>query len=793
MNLSRRWLEAFLRRPLDPQETAARLAMLGAPVDAIEPVAAELRAVVVGMVEDVRPHPNADRLRLCLVNDGGPERRHVVCGAANVQAGVRYPFARVGTTLPGGLVLERRKIRGEVSEGMLCSARELGLGDDHEGILPLDTDAPPGTPLTRVLAVDDDRFVVDVTPNRPDLLCHKGVARELAAATGDALRLPELPGAPELPLGSPRREGAEARVDGVRVAIEDPETCPRFTAAVLRGVKVGPSPAWLRRRLEAVGQRSINNVVDATNWVLLELNRPMHAFDLARLAGPELVVRRARPGESIVTLDGQRRALDPAMAVVADARGAQAVGGVMGGQESEVGEATTDIFLECAWWLPARIRATRRALGLATEASYRFERGVDPTNGAEAVRRCAELVLATGGGEVREEIIDLWPQPTHPPRIFLRPARVARVLGVEVPWPRIEEYLVRLGCTVVFKPEDGRMAVDVPGWRPDLREEVDLVEEVARLHGYGSLPDELRPFRVGERRDDPAEVADDRIRDGLVAQGLREARMLPLVAAGAGDVSVHNPLSADHAALRRDLVGGLARAVEHNWSAHVRDVRLFEIGTAFAPGTDDRPREERRVAGVLTGTREPAHWTDAGPAPDADLWVLRGVFEAAVALAQPGATVQVATDASDRWVAVRLDGSRAGWAGPVAADRPPWAAPLYGFEVAIDPAPRGPVSYQPLPDTPAVERDLALVLPDGVLAAQVVAALRRGAGRLLEAIEIVDEYRGAGLPPGGRSVAFRLRFRAAGRTLRDAEVDPAVQRSLAAVREEVPGVSLRAT
>ncbi|HEU5320443.1 MAG TPA: phenylalanine--tRNA ligase subunit beta, partial [Methylomirabilota bacterium] len=372
-------------------------------------------------------------------------------------------------------------------------------------------------------------------------------------------------------------------MDGVRVAIEDTATCARFTAAVVRGVKVGPSPAWLRRRLEAVGQRSINNVVDATNWVMLELNRPMHAFDLARLDGPALVVRRARAGEPLVTLDGQARTLDGEVTVVADARRAQAVGGVIGGHDSEVGEATTDLFLECAWWLPSRIRRTRRALGLSTEASHRFERGVDPMNGAEAVRRCVELILATAGGEVRGEIVDLWPQQAFPPRIFLRPSRVAQVLGTEVPWAKIEQYLTRLGCTVVSKPDDGRMAVDVPGWRPDLQAEIDLVEEVARLHGYGAFPDELRPFRVGGLADDPREQADDRIRTGVAALGLHEARLLAFVPADDGDVRVVNPLSAEHGALRRALLPGLVRAVEHNWAAHVRDVRLFEVGTAFRP------------------------------------------------------------------------------------------------------------------------------------------------------------------------------------------------------------------
>ena len=791
MNVSRRWLEEFLRRSLDTAGLVERLAMLGAPVDAVEPVAGELRHVVVGLVEEVRPHPNADRLRLCRVDDGGAERRHVVCGAANVTAGVKYPFARVGVTLPGGITLERRKIRGEYSEGMLCSARELGLGEDAEGILPLDTDAAPGTPLTDVIPADDDRLVVDVAPNRPDLLCHKGIARELAVAEGLALRLPDLPGAPDSGLASPRREGATAEVDGVRVAIEDTTTCARFTAAVVRGVKVGPSPAWLRRRLEAVGQRSINNVVDATNWVMLELNRPMHAFDLARLDGPALVVRRARAGEPLVTLDGQARTLDGEVTVVADARRAQAVGGVIGGHDSEVGEATTDLFLECAWWLPSRIRRTRRALGLLTEASHRFERGVDPMNGAEAVRRCVELILATAGGEVRGEIVDLWPQQAFPPRIFLRPSRVAQVLGTEVPWAKIEQYLTRLGCTVVSKPDDGRMAVDVPGWRPDLQAEIDLVEEVARLHGYGAFPDELRPFRVGGLADDPREQADDRIRSGVAALGLHEARLLAFVPADDGDVRVVNPLSAEHGALRRALLPGLVRAVEHNWAAHVRDVRLFEVGTAFRPAAGPRPGEERRVAGVITGLREPPHWGASGGAPECDLWDVRGLFEAAVALAQPRATVQVATDAGGRWEAVRPDGSVAGWAGVLPVDRPPWAAPVYGFEVAIDPAPRAPVTYRRLPVTPAVERDLALVLPPGVAAADVAGALRAGAGRLLEAIEVIDEYRGPGLATGARSVAFRLRFRADDRTLRDAEVDAAVARALAAVKEGIPGVDLR--
>ncbi|HET8732163.1 MAG TPA: phenylalanine--tRNA ligase subunit beta, partial [Anaeromyxobacteraceae bacterium] len=463
MNVSRRWLEDFLRRPLETRDVVARLGMLGAPVDAVESLHAGLGEIRVALVESVAPHPNADRLRLCQVNDGSGAPKHVVCGAPNVTAGKRYPFAAVGATVPHGkggapMKLERAKIRGEVSEGMLCSARELGLGQDHDGILELATDAAPGTALLDVLPVADDRLVLDVGPNRPDLLGHKGVARELAAAYGVPFRLPVVPGAERLDVPPPRREGAAGAVGGIRIALEDPEGCRRFHAALIRGVRVGPSPAWLRHRLESVGVRPISNVVDATNYVMLELSQPMHAFDAARLRGGALVVRRPRPGEgTLVTLDDATRALDAETTVIADAEGVIGLAGIMGGASSEVSADTTDVLLEAAWWEPSRIRRTRRRLGMSTDASYRFERGVDLWAGADAMRRCIELVLATAGGTLAEAPLDLWPEPAHPPRIFLRAARVAQVLGVELPWPELERCLVAIGATVVSKPDDGRM------------------------------------------------------------------------------------------------------------------------------------------------------------------------------------------------------------------------------------------------------------------------------------------------------------------------------------------------
>ena len=781
MNVSRTWLEAFLRRPLEARELVERLAMLGAPVDAVEPIHGELAPIRVALVEEVRQHPNADRLRVCTVNDGTETRRSVVCGAPNVEAGKKYPFAPIGTTMPGGLTIEKRKLRGELSEGMLCSARELGLGQEADGLWTLDTGAAPGTPLLEAYPLADERLVVDVTPNRPDLLGHKGIARELAFSYGVPFRLPQIPGslAPDVPTA--RRVQAEGAVAGVRVAVEDAEGCARFHAAVIRGVAVGPSPDWMKRRLEAAGVRSINNVVDCTNYVMLELNQPMHAYDLATLRGPAVVARRARAGERLVTLDGQERELREDMTVIADAERAIGVAGVMGGRDTEVGEGTTDVLLECAWFDPSSIRRTRRALDLSSDASYRFERGVDLWNAMEPVRRCIELVLSTAGGTLAETPVDVWPRPANPPRIFLRLPRVAQVLGVELPQHTVEKYLVAIGCTVVAKPEDQRIAVDVPGWRPDLVREIDLIEEVARLHGYDAFPSELRRFRVGRLPDAPIESASDRVRRGLVAEGLFEAVTLPTAVPDAESVLLLNPLSAEEGALRRRLLPGLVRQVERNWAAQVRDVRLFEIGTVFAQGgAEGRPAEARRVAGVLTGGREPAHWT--GATPDVDAWDLKGLFEAAVALANPGAAVQVEGTA---WIARNSDGREVGRASPLDADSPPWAAPVFGFELEIDPAPRPAVPVRPLPTTPSSDRDLALVVPEGVRVGEVETVIRRAAGGTLEALRVLDEYRGAGIAAGARSVLVRLVFRAADRTLETAEVDKSEGRVLAALEREL--------
>jgi phenylalanyl-tRNA synthetase beta chain len=788
MIVSRRWLEALLARPLEAKDVAERLAMLCAPVDAVVPLHQDLRDVLIGRVLEVKPHPNADRLTLCLVDAGGGAPLEVVCGAPNVQAGKAYPFAPVGATLPGGLKLERRKIRGVESNGMLCSAKELGLGADHAGILELETSAAPGTHFLDALPIADDQILLDVGANRPDLLCHKGVARELAAVMGGVVKLPEIPGGKSERWKVGKKDRTE--VDGVQVLLEDPEGAPRYMIAVIRGVRVGPSPAWLAHRLTALGHRPINNVVDATNYILFEINQPLHAFDLAKLRGPAVVVRRAKAGEQIVTLDGVSRKLTAEMTAICDAERPTIVAGVMGSVESEVSDTTTDLVLECAYFQPTRIRRTRRALGVSSESSYRFERGIDMLAMPDALGRAIDLIRAVAGGEVREAPLDIWPEPQQPRSVFLRPERVGQVLGVPVARPEIERLLSAVGF--VAAPKDQRLAVQVPGWRPDVTREVDLIEEVARLRGYQTFPDELRPYRPGTVPDAPSELTLGRIREQLVRSGLFEARTLPL---GPADdpaaIAVQNPLSAEEAHLRSRLLPGLTRRVEHNWRAGERDIRLFEVGTVFKPGNGSAlPNEELWLGVVLTGARRPPHWSDVGAGggakvPDMDIWDLKRHFELALAAAAPGCTVRQAADGVG-WVAVR-ETDAVGWAGPLDADAPRWAAPLYGLEVRITVAPAEVVRYDPLPTQPAVVRDISLVVPGGVTAAAIETVLRRAGegGTLLTRLEVLDEYRGAGLPAGTRGVTWRCTFRDPARTLTDKEVDALLGRMLSALEGEL--------
>lgn len=790
MNISRQWLEAFLRQPIDARDAAERLAMLGAPVDAIERVGPDLSPFVVGLVTDVRPHPNADKLQVTTVDDGSGTMFSVVCGAPNVTAGHRYPFARLGTVMPGGLVIEKRKLRGEASEGMLCSARELGLGQEHDGLLTLDTDAAAGTPLTAVIRAGDERLVLDVTPNRADLLGHKGVARELATSYGASFRLPEVPVSGDIDVAPPERVGENGATGGVRITIDDRTGCPRFLAGVVRGVTIGPSPEWLRQRIESVGLRSINNVVDVTNYIMLELNQPMHAYDADTLHGSALGVRTSKGGETVVTLDGAERSIPAGALVIVDGERVIGLAGIMGGRDTEVSDRTANVVLECAAFDSSRVRQTRRALGMSTDASQRFERGTDRWGAVDAFRRAMKMLVGVAGGRIDGPTLDCFPAATFPPRIFLRPSRVAQVLGLDLEWREIERCLVAIGATVVSKPDDARIAVDVPGWRPDLVAEIDLIEEVARIHGYEAIPTAVRAFRPGTRADDPAWGAAARVRRGLASLGLSEVMTLPMVSSDDPDAPrVLNPVSADHGAMRTALVPSLLREVQANWAAQTADIRLFEIGTVFRnAASGPAPDEAVHVAFAVTGARAPAHWTRGGTAPAWDRWDARGLFEAMVALADRGGAIQVE---GDGWLASRADGTVLGRCGAGIADAPPWAATVFVGEVMITPATSVHPKYRPLPKFPAVTRDLALVLPSGGSIAAATALLEtRGSRHNLTSVSVVDEYRGAELANGARSVTVRLVFRHAERTLTDGEVEQALLRLRTSLERELD-ISIR--
>lgn len=778
MIISLDWLSSLLGVDLDADEVAHQLAMLGAPVESITRTNEDLRDVVVALVEGVDRHPNADRLTLCQVNNG-TEVVEVVCGAPNVTAGVKYPFAPAGSVLPGGLKLKRQKIRGVYSNGMLCSARELELGADGDGILALDTSAEPGTRLVEALGLADVILDVEVTPNRPDLLCHRGVAREVGAVIGRPVKLDAIPGG--LPdTKPPTRYESRGRVSGVEVVIEDRTGCARFLAGVIRGVKVGPSPDWLQRRLRAVGQRPINNVVDVTNYMLRELNHPMHAYDLDRLAGPTLVARAAKGGEQMTTLDGVNRTFEPGMVLICDADKPTGIGGVMGGADSEVSEDTTNVVLECAYFDPKRIRSTRSRLGMSTDASYRFERGADIQGMEQAFRRAMAMIVSVAGGAEDEAPVDVYPQPVTVRSVFLRPNRVTHLLGVEIPRSDIESYLTTLGFTVA--PKDERYAVQVPGWRVDVTREVDLIEEIARLHGYDAFPTRMQPFRPSSVPDDPLEDLKARCRAVLCGNGLHEARSLSLgPPQGERAQAVLHPLSSDEEYLRTDLITGLARAVNHNWSVRVRDVRLYEIGVVFeAREKGELPGETLRVAAVVTGALQPEHWSRSGPAVDFDIWDVKSLLSEVAETCGPSGSVTVD---GDRLRFTDSTGAVRGWAGRVDLEGPPWAAPVFGFEIDIGSRAKALTPFAELPSQPPVERDMALVLPATVSAADVESVIKRRGGGYLESAKVFDEYRGDDIE--GRSVAWRLTFRARDKTLREKEVDAAVQKILKQLQEEL--------
>jgi phenylalanyl-tRNA synthetase beta chain len=810
MNVSYEWLRAFVPFDQSPTELRDLITARAATVDELVSLRADLAPIVIARVVEETPHPDSDHLHVTKVDVGSGELLDVVCGAPNVTAGKLYPFAPTGTIVAGGKKIERRKIRGALSNGMLCSAAELGLGSEADGIMELDLDVAPGTPFLRAVPVGDTQLVIDVGANRPDLLSHLGVAREIAAATGKPLTLPAIDGlSTTVPPAS--SHATQSQAGPVKVRVEEEDLVNRFMGIVIRGVKVGPSPEWLVRRLESVGARSINNVVDASNYVLHEMGQPTHAFDVATLAGTSIVVRRARSGERITTLDGVERTLGDATIVIADATRAQAIAGIMGGRDSEVTESTTDIFLEVANFNPTRIRGARRALGMSTDASYRFERGVDLEIAPVALARVARLIVLLAGGSIDGAPVDIAYVHRPPRELSLRPRRVAVLLGDEVAGEEIAERLSSIGFGVE-PSEKTVMNVKVPSWRNDVTAEVDLIEEVARLRGYDSFPHEIRAFRPGTVPDDPRWLIAKQLRDALVGEGLLEARPLPFVKGGDDFVRLVNPLSEAEAHLRRDLLDTLARRAEYNLARMHRDVRLFEIGSVFEPAKGEGlPFEELHVGALIMGRQQPPHFTDPKSETFDDWvtfneWDAKGLGQRIGEVAYPGEIVSLepAPSTGDALWRILVGTKPLGTVRRLSLDAPIWAAPAFGVELSLgvlesaavappgksdrrpaDRRARTVARYRAVPSTPPAEFDLALLVPESMSAETVEQLVRRASGDLLERLELFDQYTGAGVEPGYRSLAWRLTFRHAERTLRDKEIEGRRAKILASLAAEL--------
>lgn len=790
MKISHEWLKEFVPHTLTAEAVGDLMSRHAVTLDGIAQLRADLASFVVARVIETEKIPDT-KLSFNKVDDGSGELLEVVCGAPNVVAGTLYPFARTGTVMPAGITIERRKIRGFTSNGMLCSARELGMGTDHEGILALDLDVAPGTPLLQAMPLGGEVLDLDVLPNRPDLLSHLGIARELAALLGVPAQTPDelREAAPGVP---PTRGATIAEAGGAKVTVEDAAGCPRYVAALIRGVVVGPSPAWLVSRVESMGGRSINNVVDATNYILFGLGQPVHAFDFAKLKGGAIVVRKARDGEKLVTLDGVERTLQPWMTIIADGAHATALAGVMGGKGSEVTATTTDVLVEVATFAPRDVRKVRRALGLSTDASYRFERGVDSGRTDWCAAHAAALIVLVAGGTV-EAMLEVGAPPAPRAPVALRVERVTRLLGTAVPANEISRLLTSIGFEVKASSAGDSFNVVAPSWRHDIGRDVDLIEEIARLRGYDALPDDLRPYRAGTVPDHPMYLTSRRIREALVAAGFAEARPMPFTAGdgadSAGFARVANPLADDEPFLRRSLLDTLARRAEYNLSRSIGNVRLFEIGSVFEQQGPGLPIESVRAAAIMMGERRPPHFTDPKP-PAFDAWDAKSVAGTIARATWPGLAVELEADEQSIWKVV-VAGGVVGFVRAIKLDAPVWASPAFGVELALGLMPsvataaQAGHSYgegataaerqfphvQALPVTPAAEFDLALLVPDGVSAATVEAAMTKAAGPMLEQLALFDEFRGNGVPAGTRSLAWRLTFRHPERTLRNKEID----------------------
>ncbi len=818
MRISLRWLKQYLPIELNLSEIVNTLTMLGLEVEEATDLGFESKLLVVCEVLEIRPHPNADKLVLCTVKADDPEPIEVVCGARNMQPGDRVVLAKVGAALPPsevhpeGLVLKAAQIRGVRSNGMLCSGPELTYNDDAAGIMIL----PPETPVGESF---DALLEIKVTPNRPDCLSIIGVARELAAATKRKLSVP----LPRL------EEVAEKSESAVRIGVQAREECPRYTGRVVRDIQVGPSPLWLQRAVESAGLRSINNIVDVTNYVLIEMGHPLHAFDLEKIHQKQVIIRLANPGETMTTLDDQEITLEESDLLITDPKGPIALAGIMGGLDSEISESTTDVLLESAYFSPTGIRRTRTRLDKSTEASYRFERGADPKRLTLALERATELIHQVAGGKILKGTIDVLNSIPEPKPVWLRIERLNRFLGITLSGREIADMLVVLGFEIL-RTDREQLQVGVPSHRVDIAREADLFEEVARLLGYNKIPAALP--RTVSRPEPPAPLRKlrDQIADFLVGGGYNEAILYSFTSEEALRtfdaptdrlVRLQNPLSVEQSVMRTSLVPGIVNAVKRNHSFGELNVRLFELGkTYFMPEPPEDEEEagevpEAEQAEVPESRRKTKVPTDLPPPPvestwlvaaltgggksawnasshDADFFDIKGLAESLLDhLGIRKGDIEEVTDVTylhpGRAAAFVVQGRRLcqfGELAPDLAERFDLRRRFNLLEMNLDSileADRQDPKFRGLPRYPAVERDLALVVDRDIPAVELERTMKSAEKQLLTTIRVFDLYEGDKIPEGKKSLAYSLTFRSDERTLTEDEVNDAISRILNAL------------
>ncbi|WP_018867322.1 MULTISPECIES: phenylalanine--tRNA ligase subunit beta [unclassified Thioalkalivibrio] len=765
MRISVQWLQEWLQIDETPEALGHRLTMAGLELDALEPAAPDFSGVRVGHVLSVEPHPDADRLRVCRVAAGAAEPLTIVCGAPNVHEGMRAPVAVVGAVLPGDFRIKRSKLRGVASEGMLCSARELGLSEDAAGLMALPSDLEAGLDLREALGLDDIILEVDLTPNRADCLGMRGIARECSALLDRPLHAPDMPGV---------QVASEARV---AIEVRDAEACPLYAARVLEGLDAkAATPVWMTERLRRAGVRPLSAIVDVTNYVMLELGQPLHAFDAGR-AGERIIVRRGEGGESLALLGGEETVkLSPRDVVIAGEDGPLALAGVMGGATSAVDDATTRVILECAHFTPRALAGRARAHGLHTDASHRFERGVDPTLVPRAMERATELLLAICGGQCGPiEQTGETPAPHRESAITLRPERVQRLLGITLDAAEIERILRALDCEV--ETVGNGWSVRAPRARFDLEREEDLIEELARVHGYDALPQTL-PTPVAPVTPDNALRS---LRDGLARRGFHEIISFSFVAADTArafypdvePLALANPISSDLAVMRPGLWPGLVTTAAYNQARQQPDLRLFEHGLRFVPDASGL-RQEARLAGLLGGRAAPEHWE--GTPRKIDFFDAKGVVETLCERlsGELGFRMERHPALHDGQSArVLVDGQAIGWVGrlhPSLCERFD-VEPVYLFDLDAVAVARAPVAqFSPLSPYPSIRRDLAVVVGESVAAGDVLAAIRELDLEPVQDVRLFDLYQGKGLNPDEKSLALGLILRAFDRTLGEQDV-----------------------